>query len=154
MDMSTIIELVGEWKGAHMVRPAPGDGTPEIAWGDVFFYYAPDQVMPMNRQPFATIVTKDYPDDDRSKLYRQGHYRVNIHPGRDSFSRWTQDNTASPDSTDTIFAHPVYGGAGWLAVINPGPQTSDAVQALLREAFDLDRHRYERRQRHTAEDDK
>jgi hypothetical protein len=151
--MSTIIELVREWQGALVVRPSPGDRTPEIAWGDAFFYYAPDQVMPTNRQPFATIITKDYPDDDQSELHRQGHFRVNIHPGRDSFSRWTQDSTVSPDATDIIFAHPIYGNAGWLAVINPGPRTSDAAQALLREAFDLDRHRYERHQRHIAEDD-
>lgn len=151
MDMSTIIEMVGEWEGALVVRPLPGDRTPEIAWGDTFFYYEPGHVMPVNRQPFATIVTKDYPDDDRSKLHREGHYRVNIHPGKGSFSTWTADNRSSPDSTDTIFAHPVYGDAGWLAVVNPGSKTSDAVRALLREAFELDRDRYERRHLLTKE---
>lgn len=153
MDMSTIIELVSEWEGTLVVLPAPGDGTPEIAWGDAFFYYAPDQVMPTNRQPFATIVTKDYPDDHRSRLYREGHYRVNIHPGTSSFSTWTKDNTAGADATDSIFAHPAYGDAGWLAVINPGAKTSGAVRALLREAFDLDRNRYERRQQRTRDRD-
>lgn len=153
MDIPMIIELVNGWEGALVVRPVQGDGTPEIACGDTFFYYAPDQVMPTNRQPFATIVTKDYPGDDQSKLYREGHYRVNIHSAKRSFSSWTQDNMASADSTDRIFAHPVYGDAGWLAVINPGTRTAGAVQVLLREAFDLDRNRYDRRHRQTEEDD-
>jgi hypothetical protein len=146
MDTSMIIELVKGWEGSLVVRPGPGDGTPEVAWDDTFFYYAPDHVMPANRQPFATIVTKDYPGDHKSKLHREGLYRVNIHPGKNSFSEWAKNSTASPDSIDSIFAHPVYGDAGWLAVINPGTRTTSVVSVLLREAFDLDRNRYERRQ--------
>lgn len=145
MDMSVIIDLVKEWEGSLVVSPGPGDGTPEIAWGDTFFYYAPDHVVPTTRQPFATIVTKDYPGDHHSRLHREGVYRVNIHPSRGSFSTWTKNNTVRPDAMDIVFAHPVYGDAGWLAIINPGASTSRVVQSLLREAFDLDRVRFERR---------
>ncbi len=62
------------------MRPAPGDGTPEVAWGDLFFYYAPDGVVP-NGQPFATAVTKDYPGEPYSAL-APGEFRVNVDTGR------------------------------------------------------------------------
>lgn len=54
-EISAYVESLG---GVLTMRPAPGDGTPEVAWGDLFFYYAPDGVVP-NGQPFATVVTKD-----------------------------------------------------------------------------------------------
>ena len=63
-----IIGFVDGLDGVLALRPVPGDGTPEIAWGDTFFYYAPNGVVPQNTQPFATIVTKNYPGDDRSEL--------------------------------------------------------------------------------------
>ncbi len=53
--------------GVLTLHPAPGDGTPEVAWGDLFFYYAPDGVVP-SAQPFATVVTKDYPGEPSSGL--------------------------------------------------------------------------------------
>jgi hypothetical protein len=46
---------------------------------------------------------------------------------------------------DSVIAHPVYGSLGWLAVVNPGPSTSQTVQNLLRKAYELARSRYERR---------
>lgn len=45
----------------------PGSEHPEISWSDHFFYYAPDGLVPRNRQPYATIVTKNYPDDVQSR---------------------------------------------------------------------------------------
>ena len=50
-----------------------------------------------------------------------------------------------PSVQDTVFAHPVYGSLGWLAVVNPGPATTQAVRNMLRKAYDLARSRYERR---------
>ena len=46
-----IIDLVHSWDGALVVTPEPGDDAPEIAWGDTFFYYAPDGNMPARTQP-------------------------------------------------------------------------------------------------------
>lgn len=42
----------------------------------MFLYYAPDGVVP-NGQPFATVVTKDYPGEPSSDL-GPGVFRVNI----------------------------------------------------------------------------
>ncbi|GAA5195677.1 hypothetical protein GCM10023322_62890 [Rugosimonospora acidiphila] len=89
MTIDEIIGFIDGLGGVLILRPAPGDGSPEISWGDAFFYYAPDGVVPTNTQPFATIVTKDYPGDDASRLDRPGAFRVNLAAGREAFARWT-----------------------------------------------------------------
>ncbi|QLY29354.1 DUF6194 family protein [Nocardia huaxiensis] len=149
MTVDEIIEFIKGLDGVLAVQPRPGDGTPEIAWGDAFFYYAPDGEIPAT-QPFATIVTKDYPDDDASRLNRPGAFRVNIHAGRDAFIRWTghsprEQATGDPSAVDTVIAHPVYRSAGWLAVVNPGARTAEAVRELLRSAHDRARARATRK---------
>ena len=58
MSIEEIAEFVEGLGGVLTLRPARGDGSPEISWGDLFFYYAPDRVVPQT-QPFATVVTKD-----------------------------------------------------------------------------------------------
>ncbi|KAB2383591.1 DUF6194 family protein [Actinomadura montaniterrae] len=143
MDIDEIIDFVGGFEGVLVLRPQAGDGSPEIAWGDVFFYYAPDGNVPTTTQPFATIVTKDYPGDEESRLDRPGAFRVNIAAGKGAFARWTAP--ADPSAADVLQAHPVYGDAGWLAVVNPGPVTEAALRDLLRTAHGRARQRNERR---------
>src|SRR5690606_14238046 len=84
LELMTIDEIIGyltTLDGVLPLRPGPGDGSPEIAWGDTFFYYAPDGEVPARTQPFATIVTKNYPGDERSQLDRPGNFRLNISAG-------------------------------------------------------------------------
>ena len=151
MSIEDIIALVRSFDGALAIVAGPEDGSPEIAWGDAFFYYAPDGLMPQATQPFATIVTKNYPEDEQSGLDRPGFFRVNIAAGRGAFVEWTGHQPggpaghADPGMADTLFAHPVYGSQGWLAVLNPGPSTTEAATKLLRLAYDLARARYEQR---------
>ena len=145
MTPDELLQLASTWEGILIVRPQPGDGTPELAWGDSFLYYEPSGVMPTNRQPFATIVTKDYPDDVASNLDREGVFRVNLHPGRELFDRVALDVGDDPSELDRVILHPVYGGAGWLAVLNPGQSTSTVTAELLRDAYEHDRRRVERR---------
>jgi hypothetical protein len=151
MTADEIIEHVEALGGVLTLRPQPGDGSPEISWGDVFFYYAPDGVVPRT-QPFATIVTKDYPDDDTSQLDRPDRFRLNISAGTAGFREITgQDPTepvtydVPPSTPDVLLPHPVYGQLGWVAVINPAEQTSAAVDDLLRAAHQAARARYQRR---------
>lgn len=135
-------------------RPGPGDGSPEISWGDTFFYYSPGGEVPTATQPFATTVTKDYPGhDERSQLDRPGVFRLNIAAGKEAFASWTGRQPREADTSesdlsvaDTLVAHPVYGTLGWLAVVNPGPRTEPAVRELLSAAHRLARSRYERRE--------
>ncbi|WP_129338998.1 DUF6194 family protein [Cellulomonas endophytica] len=68
MDLDDVIALVSGWDGVRTWRPGPGDGSPEIARGDVFFLDDP---------------------------------------------------------------HPVHAGAGWLAVVCPGPAGDAETCELL-----------------------
>jgi hypothetical protein len=154
MGVDEIIEFLDGLGGVLVLRPAPGDGSPEIAWGDTFFYYAPDGVVPKTTQPFATIVTKDYPDDERSRLNRPDTFRLNFFAGKEAFVNWTGHKArepatrdVDPSATDTVIAHPVYGSLGWLAVVNPGTRTDTAIRELLRTAHHRARNRHERRAR-------
>lgn len=145
MTAEEIIEFVSGLDGVLVLSPGPGDGSPEISWGDTFFYYSPDGVVPTKIQPFATVVTKDYPGDETSGLNRPDAYRVNIAAGKDEFIRWTGHGVEDASTTDTVLAHPVYGSAAWLAVVNPGARTESTTRDLLRTAYELARARYKRR---------
>lgn len=178
LSIDQIIGTVQALDGSLVVAPAVGDPNfPELAWGDAFFYYAPDGQMPRTVQPYATVVTKDYPDDTTSDLDAEGRWRVNIHvdratfreltgqghystgrgtSGRESSERESSEResagTAAAGTTtvdhaaaDVVLPHPVYGSAGWIAVVNPGPATADTVLRLLRDAHAAARTRYARR---------
>ena len=151
MCVDDIIEHVIGLGGVLVLRPGPGDGSPEISWGDVFFYYAPDGTVPKT-QPFATIVTKDYPDDDLSRLNRSGAFRLNVAAGKSTFREVTGHDPhkpaahpLDPSTPDVLVPHPVYGHLGWLAVVDPAQRTSAAVISLLNAAHQAARVRYQRR---------
>ena len=107
--------------------------------------------MPQHVQPYGTIVTKDYPDDTASDLDASDRWRVNVHVDRATFRRLTGEEPrtlAQPRdyaAADVFFPHPVYGSLGWVSVVNPGEQTTDAVLHLLHDAHDAARARAERR---------
>ena len=128
-------------------RPLPG----QLLGG---MFRRRDVVVPKG-QPFATIVTKDYPGDDRSRLDRPDAFRVNVsaatsefvdHIGREPREPATHD--LDPSTPDMVIAHPVYGDLGWLAVVNPGERTEPVLRDLLRSAHDRARARYQRRAEH------
>ncbi|BDT93712.1 hypothetical protein IFM12275_36880 [Nocardia sputorum] len=151
MTIDEIIDFVSALDGVLTLRPGPGDGSPEISWGDTFFYYSPDGVVPKATQPFATIVTKNYPGDESSRLDRPDTFRVNIAAGKEAFTYWTGHTPREssppddPSAADTVIPHPVYASAGWLSIINPGPRTADPTRTLLHTAYQLARARRERR---------
>jgi hypothetical protein len=152
MGVDEITKFLEDLGGVLTLRPGPGDGSPEISWGDRFFYYAPDGVVPKATQPFATIMTKDYPGDEGSRLNRPDTFRLNFFAGKEAFishiGRKPRDPATSdvdPSVADTVIANPVYGRLGWLAVVNPGTRTEAAVRELLRTSHRLARIRYERR---------
>ncbi|WP_280345049.1 DUF6194 family protein [Nocardia neocaledoniensis] len=149
MTIDDLIEFLGSLDGVLILRPEAGSGAPEISWGDSFCYYAPDGVVPTTVQPFATIVTKQYPDERDTGLDRPGAFRVNIAAGRDAFTAWIGyapgQAPARPAEADLVFPHPTYGSAGWLAVLDPGERTDDTVRDLLRAAHARARTQFERR---------
>jgi len=144
MQMKQIVETVRRFDGALVVTPDAGGAMPELSWGDAFFYYAPAGVMPERTQPYATVVTKDYPDDGGSHLDAPGRFRVTINVGRDRASTLVVRD-ATPADVDVFFPHPLYGAAGWVSVVNPGPLTADAVVELLHDAHRAAHIRTDRR---------
>jgi hypothetical protein len=155
LTMEEIIAFVDGLDGVLTQRAQEGDGSPEIAWGDTFFYYAPDAAVPGATQPFATIVTKNYPGDETSRLDRPGVFRVNMAAGKDEFTAHTgrapredgpvDADAPPPDALDAVIAHPVYGSWGWLAVNSPGPNTGPEVRRLLERAHQLAQAHHRRR---------
>ena len=143
-DMDDIITFVSRLENALVLRPQAGDGSPSIAWDDVFFYYSTDG-RPPRTQPFATIVTKNYPDDARSRLDRPGAFRLNIAVGRAVFThvlgfepQQIEDRDIDYAARDVLMPHPLYGSAGWLAVVNPSTTTPET---LLETAYHRQRAR-------------
>lgn len=132
MTLDELLETVHGFDGVLDLAPAEGSETPEIAWGDHFFYYAPDGRVPPG-QPYATVVTKDYPGEPASGL-GGGRWRVNIHVGRAQVPASDRVNQEDITRADVVLPHPVYARQGWIAVINPGPATTATVLELLRAA--------------------
>ena len=151
MSMEQILSAVRDLQGALVLAPQAGSEFPELAWGDAFFYYAPDGQVPEHIQPYGTIVTKDYPDDTASRLDEEGRWRVNIHVDRRTFVRLTEEEPRSLDrvrdfaAADVINPHPVYGALGWVSIVNPGERTTSTAIELLRSAHEAARVRFERR---------
>ncbi|MGP3956949.1 DUF6194 family protein [Nonomuraea sp. 3N208] len=140
MTESEIIEFVTGLPGTVVFTPGPDSEAPEVAWGDTFIWYAPDGEIPKRQQPFATIVTKDYPGSDTaSHLDRPGVFRLNIAVGRAAFERLIgyppashAEHHADFDYTviDRILPNPVYATAAWISLLNPGEQ----ARSLLTDA--------------------
>ncbi len=139
--LDDVVAFVRRLDGVLVLQPREGDGSPELAWGDSFFYYSPSGDVPQREQPFATIVTKTYPGEEFSRLDRAGAFRVNVKVSKDDFARFTghvprDTPPAVEHDDDTIVAHPTYGTVGWLAVVNPDDSTRDELFALLAKAHE------------------
>ncbi|WP_236796465.1 DUF6194 family protein [Amycolatopsis sp. GM8] len=152
MSMNEILVELRGFPGVLEIAPQPGSDFPEVGWGDHFFYYAPGGTVPRNRQPYATIVTKNYPGDAASRLDAPDRWRLNIHAGSALFAEligYAPDriDSAAVDfsAVDVFLPHPLYGPYGWVAIVNPGPRTSPRALSALREAHAADRRRVERR---------
>ncbi|QNE33972.1 DUF6194 family protein [Leifsonia shinshuensis] len=151
MTMERVLAEVRDFDGVLELAPEPGSEYPEISWGDHYFYYAPDGVVPINRQPYATIVTKDYPDDAGSRLDDPDRWRLNIHVGPKAAAELVDGAMGGSDAADVFLPHPLYGDYGWVCVVNPGAATLDRALAALRDAHDDDRRRVERRRSASGE---
>jgi hypothetical protein len=137
MTEKDIIEFVTGLPGVVVFTAGPDTAAPEVAWGDTFVYYAPDGKVPERQQPFATIVTKDYPGfDTASDLNRPEVFRLNVAAGRATFERLLgyppavhAEHHAGIDYTvtDRVLPHPVYAVQGWISILNPGEQARPLI---------------------------
>ena len=145
MTIEQILTAARGEPGVLELAPEAGSDHPEISWGDHFFYYAPDGAVPTNRQPYATIITKDYPDDSESQLDPPGRWRLNIHVGPAKLLELVGPGPHDLSAADEFLPHPLYGALGWVAVVNPGEKTMAAASHLLRDAHAADQRRQARR---------
>jgi hypothetical protein len=170
--MERILSEIRSFDGVLELAPQPGSEHPEISWGDHFFYFAPDGQVPNNRQPYATIVTKNYPDDVDSRLDAPDRWRLNIHVGTKAAAELLRHasedigdsamdhgavdhgavdhgaadhGAADYGAADVFLPHPLYGAYGWVCVVNPAESTLDRALEALRSAHRDDRRRVERR---------
>lgn len=142
MSMDQLLETIRRFDGVLELAPTADSEFPEIAWGDHFFYFAPNGQVPQGQQPYATIVTKNYPDDTSGDLDQPGRWRLNIHVGRSTFIEVVgADPRIDPvavdfTAVDTVIPHPVYRRQGWISIINPGVRTQALTVSLLRKAHE------------------
>ena len=129
MTHAELIALLQSLPRTDVLTADEASGAPEIAWGDTFATYEGA------KQPFATIVTKDYGDfDDASQLDRPGVFRLNVQVGRERFIELLgYAPGAVPDgidytASDTVIPHPVYAAQGFVAVVDPGEQARELVE--------------------------
>jgi hypothetical protein len=158
MDEAEVLRLIGALPGAVVVTAGPDNGAPEVAWGDSFAFYDPDDAGERARRfPFATVVTKDYPGfDTESRLDRPGVFRLNLPAGRERFTQLFGFPPAERDDhrtefefdvPDRLVPHPVYGRQSWVSVVAPGPVTEPEIRELITDAHERARRRYARRGR-------
>ncbi|HEY3750848.1 MAG TPA: DUF6194 family protein [Pseudonocardiaceae bacterium] len=136
-----IITLAAGLPGVATVTASEAGGAPEMAWGDSFFYYDPEDDEANRQMPFATIVTNDYDGfDTASKLNRPGVFRLNIAVGRSVFqavlgyppaAHAEHHGDIDYTAVDHVLPHPVYATQGWMSVLNPGAVTEEQVRTLL-----------------------
>jgi hypothetical protein len=137
MESQDIITFVSGLPGVVVVTASEAMGAPEVAWGDSFFYYDPDDDEANRRMPFATIVIKDYDGfDTASNVNRPGVFRLNISVGRTVLQELTGAEPDQVDYTvlDRVIPHPVYATQGWVSILNPGEATAAQAKALLTDA--------------------
>jgi hypothetical protein len=140
MTQQDLVEFATGLPDVVAVTAGEENGAPEVAWGDVFFFYEPEGPTD-RRMPFATIVTKDYDGfDGSSDLNRPGVFRLNISVGRTSFEELLgyppaahAEQGAAFDHTalDRLLPHPVYAPQGWVSILDPGDATGTQARALL-----------------------
>lgn len=146
--MQQLLDTIRSFDGVLELAPTEGSRFPEIAWGDHFFYWAPGGKIP-GGQPYATVVTKDYPGEPRSGLDPAGRWRVNVHVG----NKVRAELTGAPEqgvehgfrAVDVFLPHPVYAAQGWIAVVDPGENTTPALLSLLHRARDDAKERARRK---------
>ncbi|HEV2404325.1 MAG TPA: DUF6194 family protein [Ktedonobacterales bacterium] len=144
MDQDAIIQYItATFTGLDILAPMEGPGA-----GDTFIFYDPRRdIDPTRRQPFATIVTKDYGEfDNASRLDRPGVYRLNIGVSRETFQALfgylpgkstTTNATYDYTAMDRLMPHPVYAPQSFICVLNPSAQTFETIKPLLAEAYSI-----------------
>lgn len=153
MTEEQLVHLLADLPGVVVVTASQANQAPEVAWGDSFFFFDPDDsISPDRRFPFATIVTKDYPGFDfASNLDRPSVFRLNLSVGRAYFEQLfgfppaeisTHQHAFDFTVLDEFIPHPVYAKQGWISILVPGDNTKDQLLTLITHAHQRARDRH------------
>lgn len=125
MTENELIEFIGSLPGVETTIASVDNGAPEETWGDVFFSAGGP------RFPFITLVKRDQPGDNTSKLDREGVFRLNINIGRQALAdRFSDQPDPDPAALDRFFPHPVYAGHGFISVLNPDETAGEVLDLV------------------------
>lgn len=139
MTADEISRYVESFGGVLTTHPTPGDGSPEAALGDLFFYYA-------GREGPERSTVRDRGDQ---RLPRGAIIKARVRglPGSNIDARRRgQSENEDPGRRDEVLPHPVYGPLGWVCIVQAGPRASEELRALLHDAHGAARRRWDRRQ--------
>lgn len=153
MTEAELVQRLAGLPGVVTLTAGPDNGAPEVAWGDSFFYYDPENIDPnWQTLPFATVVVNDYPGfDTASNLARPGVFRLNLSVGRTRFEQLLGFLPAAFDERqdsfdyaafDTVVPHPVYAKQSWISIVVPGERTESQVGELIAHAYGRAKRRY------------
>jgi len=137
MNLDEFLDIARGLPGVEVSTPGPGSPAPEIAWGDSFIALA--DADPTRQFPFATVVTKDYPDvDTASRLDRPGVFRLNFGVGRAEYERLlghlpgaAAEQAVDPAGIGVLIPHPIYASHAWVSIVCAGEVPAIAEQLLV-----------------------
>lgn len=118
------------------------------AYGYLFYFCGDD-----HRMPFLTIASSDNDYDRVSNLSRDGVFRVNLGIRRETFAGLFPDSGDGGEVTydftmlNTFLPHPEYAKQHFICILNPAGSNDEAFRNLVREAHEVAKQRYERKNR-------
>ena len=124
-------------------------------WGEKAVFYNPGNALKKGVY-VLTIKEKDGENDKASGLDRKNIFRVNIGLKKESFIKLFGEIPARPGAgktvemnydftkTDEILPHPVYAWMGWISILNPDKNTSDALIPFINEAYNFAKEKFDK----------
>jgi len=116
------------------------------AYSEFSFFYNPGRTLP-NGVYFLTIKEKDGPNDQASRLDRDGVFRISFKPAASSYRRHFGDKPRRPlkggridpkidySLLDIWLPHPIYAWMGWTMILNPSPASLDKLRPFIEESY-------------------
>lgn len=117
------------------------------SWGERGVFYNPGHVLARGVY-VLTVKDHDGPNDQASRLQRDGVFRVNVGVSPQTYERLFGPRPPRPPkggcvdtghdftALDHLMPHPVYGWMGWLGVLNPSVTTFEELAPLIDEAHE------------------
>jgi hypothetical protein len=115
-------------------------------YGETVLFYNPKLLLPMGVY-FASLKADDGPNDQASRLSRDGVFRLAFGLSDATFARLFGPRPTRPargkavamasefSALDQLTPHPVYAWMGWAQILSPTAASLDAIEPLLAESY-------------------